>query len=197
MPTNHLDNQTAFSLVWLILNSHFASLDRSIPLPSIDQTSLEDRKQCLTSDVGSTGKARQVKKFEWPTLLYIWQVNRPSPSLPERWPLDGLAENSYFSKKTLLSRAKDAYADLDEFNAVRMSYMDSTLMIHSSTTTPRNTHFAAACLERHSLAELGETKNSIVYTDDTFWRKGESQCWHSVLAGRMLGLGLEEGRGNV
>ena len=111
----------------------------------------------------------QIMDERWSTLLYIWHVNRLSSSLPERWSLDGLGEKLYFSKKTLLSRPKDAYADFEEFNAVKTNYSKFTLMIVSKPTVPRITHVIATCLERDSLTELGQTENGIVYADDTSW----------------------------
>lgn len=40
---DHLDNETAFRLVWLILDAHIAALNRRLSPSCISSTSLEDR----------------------------------------------------------------------------------------------------------------------------------------------------------
>jgi len=42
MSTDHLDNQSAFSLVWVILDVDFTLFYRGILIPGIYQTPLED-----------------------------------------------------------------------------------------------------------------------------------------------------------
>ena len=45
--TNHLDNEAAFGLVWLVLYMTFAALNCSIFVTPLSWTALEDRKKSL------------------------------------------------------------------------------------------------------------------------------------------------------
>lgn len=62
----------------------------------------------------------KIRRLE-PTLLYTWQVKRASAAPSGRLPSDEFEEYKYLSKKSELSRQKEAYADLEECNAERLS----------------------------------------------------------------------------
>ena len=58
VPADHLDDKSAFCLVWLILNMAFAALNRCVFVPYIANAAFENRKKGLQSvSVSENSKA--------------------------------------------------------------------------------------------------------------------------------------------
>lgn len=119
MPTYHLSNEAALDVSCPILHTHFASFDAGVLFTQrIYRSTLENRYQSLNALVIIPTYAT---RFQC-TLLYILHVNF---SFVEPEYRGGLYIN--LEKKMLVSKVKDAYPVLVEFNAVNASFKESAI----------------------------------------------------------------------
>jgi len=118
MSAHDFDDKSTSGLTLSILNRYITFFNSGVLLPyRVTHTALENGEQSL--NFVNICSFKWISSNDRRTLLYILQLNLSLDAVllePLKW---------YFKKKLLPIKVKDAYADLDEFKAVKISWWQS------------------------------------------------------------------------